>query len=384
MIGGMNARSRIPAPAFAIGALAAALALLAPLAASAQEASQDILERAVVTAIVSQGTQATPGTDTIEQVQTITVQAIDGPDKDMSFTFENDFTQLSVGDEFYLRHVHNDGDGATDTYSMADPYRLPLLGWFAAAFVLAVVAFGGWQGVRALATLAGSLALIGFALLPGIIAGYSPVLVSVGVAALIIVLGSYITHGFNRTTSAAVIGMVATVALTGALAWYAVDAGQLSGYYTEASTYLHFQYNGTINLVGLLLGGILIGLLGVLYDMAIGQAVAVEELLATDGMTPQRAFSRALRIGREHIGALVNTLAIAYVGASLPLLLLFHDSGAPLGYVVNGEVIATEIVRILVASLGVVLAMPITTAAAVLMLAPRGSIGLPWRRAPRG
>jgi uncharacterized membrane protein len=133
---------------------------------------------------------------------------------------------------------------------------------------------------------------------------------------------------------------------------------------------LHFNSRGTIDLAGLLLGGIIIGLLGVLYDAAIGQSVAVEELQrAGKAMTRKDIYFRALRIGREHIGALINTLAIAYVGAALPLLLLFYGTqGLDVVEMVNREIFAAEIVRILVGSIGVILVVPITTAIAVLML----------------
>ncbi|MEJ0053666.1 MAG: YibE/F family protein [bacterium] len=311
-----------------------------------------------------------PGTSAPSHVQTLSATVLGGPDEGAVYTFDNDFAQLSVGDVFYLRHTHT--SEGSDFYSVADPYRLDILLALAAIFLLLVFAFGGIQGVRGLLSLAGSLALIFYLLLPGIIAGYSPVLVAIGVASLIIIVGSYITHGWNRTTTAAVLGMVATVIITGLAASYVVHAAQLSGYNSEDSTYLHFQFNGTIDLVGVLLGGILVGLLGVLYDIAIGQAVSVEELMSAGRhLTKRELYRKAIRIGREHIGALVNTLAIAYVGAALPLLLLFRNAEASVGYILNGEVFASEIVRILIGSIGLVLAVPITTLIAVYLIAPK-------------
>jgi uncharacterized membrane protein len=206
--------------------------------------------------------------------------------------------------------------------------------------------------------------------MPGILDGYSPILVSIGVASLIIIVGSYITHGFNRTTTAAVIGMIATVLITGVGAYYVVHAAHLSGYNSEEDVYLNFNSKGTIDLVGLLFGGIMIGLLGVLYDIAIGQAIAVEELFrAGIHMTRSQVYKRAIRIGREHIGALVNTLAIAYVGAALPLLLVVQNSTYGIAYAINNEIFATEIVRILIGSIGLILAVPVTTLLASYMLA---------------
>jgi uncharacterized membrane protein len=232
------------------------------------------------------------------------------------------------------------------------------------------VFLGGVQGIRGLLSLSLSFFVIIFALLPGILAGYSPVLIAVGTSSFIVLVGAYVTHGVSRMTTTAVLGMVATIVFTGLLAFLSIHWTKLSGFSADEATYLHFNSRGTIDLAGLLLGGIIIGLLGVLYDAAIGQSVAVEELQrAGKAMTRKDIYFRALRIGREHIGALINTLAIAYVGAALPLLLLFYGTqGLDVVEMVNREIFAAEIVRILVGSIGVILVVPITTAIAVLML----------------
>jgi uncharacterized membrane protein len=166
--------------------------------------------------------------------------------------------------------------------------------------------------------------------------------------------------------------MILTVSVTGALAYAAVYLTQLTGYANEEAIYLNFDTNGGIDFIGLLLGGIMIGLLGVLYDVAISQAISIEELFRIGPHLPRRhLYMRAIRIGREHIGALVNTLAIAYVGASLPLLLLFYTSHAEAAVTLNREVFSAEIIRVIIGSIGVVLAVPITTAIAALMLIRR-------------
>ena len=255
-------------------------------------------------------------------------------------------------------------------YSVADPDRLPVLLFFGIIFVALVLIFGGFQGLRGLLSLAGSLLVIAFVLLPGILHGFSPLLVSIAVSSLIIILGSYVTHGFNKTTSAAVLGMIVTVIVTGIMAYIAVHQSHLSGITSDESMFLNFNLQGHVDLVGILMGGIMIGLLGVLYDVSIGQAISVEELhTIAPHIGKWEIYKRAIRIGREHIGALVNTLAIAYVGASLPLLLLFYSSGSG-GILmnVNREVFATEIIRILIGSIGLVLAVPVTTLLSVYML----------------
>jgi uncharacterized membrane protein len=317
--------------------------------------------KAQVTKVVNNGEQEVAGTGVSENDQTITAVILDGDEVGQTVTVDNTYVMLNVGDVFYLVHDTNPTDG-TDYYSVSDPVRLPAVGIIFLIFLACVFVFGGWQGVRGLISLAGGLLLIFYVLLPGILAGYSPVLISIGVSALIVVVGSYITHGFNKTTSAAVIGMIVTIAITGLFAHFAVDYTKLSGFSNEESVYLNFSTNGTINFQGLLLGGILIGLLGVLYDIAISQAITVEELHRIGPHVPRwHIYRRAIRVGREHIGALINTLAIAYVGVSLPLLLLFYSSSTGWAMTANQEIFSTEIVRILIGSIGLVIAVPITT-----------------------
>jgi uncharacterized membrane protein len=347
--------------------------LFGPACALAQEGEtlEDKVEtvKSRVVSIESERVEVIPGTETSHTVQALTAEILKGPSKGQKIRLDNDLTPLSEGDVFYLRHI-TPWEGGTDLYSVAEPYRLPALVFLTLVFIVLTIIFGGKQGVRGLLSLLGSLLLIAFVLLPAMANGYSPILVSIGVSSLIIVLGSYVTHGFNKTTSAAVIGMIATVIGIGIFAHFSIGFTGLTGFESDEASYLSFNTNGAINLPGLLLGGILIGLLGVMYDAAIGQAIAVEELHRVAPHMSRRAiYARAIRIGREHIGALVNTLAIAYVGASLPLLLLFYLSTNESALVaINREVFSAEIVRTMVGSIGLILAVPVTTAIATALL----------------
>lgn len=310
-----------------------------------------------------------PGTNTTALTQTLTIEIVEGDQKGKTLDLINDYLPLSEGETFFLRHSYDPID-QLDRYAVSAPNRLPALAALATLFLGVLFFFGGWQGLRGLLALLGSLFAIAYLLLPAILADYPPILVAMGISSLIVVLGSYVTHGFKPVTTAAVIGMLITIAITGTLAYLAIHMTRLTGFSGEEVTYLNFNTGGTIDLVGLLLGGIMIGLLGVLYDAAIGQAVAVEELRnAGNHLKPHEIYKRGIRIGREHIGALVNTLAIAYVGTALPLLLLLRVSydQSPL-LTINQEIFATEIVRTLVGSIGLILAVPITTAIAVWML----------------
>jgi len=345
--------------------------LALPLYTHAQTQEQvqetDVLERARVLSAKNEEPALLPGTNVTSTTQHLTAQVIHGPDAGKTVSFDNNYTLLSPGQEFYIRHITSLSDG-TDYWSVADPYRLNVLAYVAIAFLALLLAFGGLQGVRGLISLIGSIAIIFYLLIPSIYAGHSPILVSIGISSLIIILGSYITHGVNRTTTSAMLGMLSTVLITGIATYVVIHAAHMSGFTSETNAYLNFNTNGRISMVGLLFGGIMIGLLGILYDIAIGQAVAAEELYLAGNYTRSQVFRRTLRIGKEHIGALVNTLAIAYVGSALPLMLLFKESDAGIGYIMNSELFATEIIRILMGSIGLVLAVPITTLIAVYLL----------------
>jgi uncharacterized membrane protein len=352
-----------------ICALSILSALPFPVTAQSElEPHTTTLMRARVVAIEKEEMRAIAGTDVQNTFQTIQVEILDGTQKGKHVTVENDYLNMREGDVFYLSHTVE--PFGVEYYSVNDPYRLPQLLFLTGLFVVTVLLFGGIQGLRGLMSLIASFFFIFYLLLPGIMHGYSPLLITVLVSSLIIVLGSYVTHGFTRTTSAAVIGMIATVSITGLLALWSVKITRLSGFGSDEAVYLNLNAGGGLDIVGLLLSGIIIGLLGVLYDAAIGQSVSVDELTRIAPHVSRRTiYERAVRIGREHIGALVNTLAIAYVGTSLPLLLLFlqSDSATPL-QIINTEIFATEIVRIMIGSIGLVLAVPITTLVSVWML----------------
>jgi uncharacterized membrane protein len=347
-------------------AAAISISLFAPslfVYAQSDATPQAPLEKATVVSVISTKMEDVPGTSVKGLDEMMMAKILEGGEKGKTVSLDDDYVSLAKGDTFYIQK------NSDNTYSVGDVSRLPTLAIFASIFIILVLAVGGLQGLRGLLSLAGSFVLILYVLLPAILHGISPVLASILVSSFIIVLGSYITHGFNKTTTAAVVGMIITVIITGGFAYVAVHAGKLTGYESESALSLNINNGGSIDILGVLLGGIMIGLLGVLYDVAIGQAISVEELHhIAPHVSGRKIFSRALRIGREHIGALVNTLAIAYVGASLPLLLLFSQSSESAALLVNKEIFATEILRTLVGSIGLVLAVPITTLLAVILV----------------
>jgi uncharacterized membrane protein len=250
------------------------------------------------------------------------------------------------------------------TYYFSDFQRRTPLILLGVCFALAVVALARWRGLMALAGLAVSLAVLVKFMLPAILEGRSPVAVSVVGAAAIMFVALYLAHGFNAQTTTAVLGTLGSLLLVGVLAWIFVGASHFSGLASEEAGFLQAAA-GKVSLQGLLLGGIVIGSLGVLDDVTVTQASAVWELhQANPAYGFGRLFSAGLRIGRDHIASTVNTLVLAYAGASLPLLVLFTLSNRDLAGVLTGELVATEVVRTLVGSLGLVAAVPLTTALA--------------------
>jgi uncharacterized membrane protein len=199
-------------------------------------------------------------------------------------------------------------------------------------------------------------------ILPMIYAGYDPVLITIIASLVMIPVTFYLSHGFNRKTSIAIGGTLIALLITGLLAKVFVEATKLTGFASEEAGFLQVARGNLVNIRGLLLAGIIIGALGVLDDISIAQSALVQQLReANPKMKAREVFSRAMNVGQDHIASMVNTLVLVYTGAALPLLLLFIDNPLPFSQVINYEIIAEEIVRTLVGSIGLITAVPITT-----------------------
>ncbi len=270
-----------------------------------------------------------------------------------------------VGDRVYVqRAVGPNGD----RFYVSDFVRTTPLFLIAVLFVGLVVLVGRSRGVRSLSGTLFSLIVIFFFVLPQIIAGRDPVVVSIVGAIVLLAVSTYLTYGWNPKAHAAIVGMMLSLVLTGVLAWLFVRWTRLTGLSVEESSYLVMELGADLNFRGLVLGGIIIGTLGVLDDICVGQASAVFELVnANRELSWRELFRSSLNIGRDHIAAMVNTLLLAYVGASMPLMLVFSIYQEPIWRRINREPIAEEIVRTLVGSMGLVLAVPITGLIASLM-----------------
>ncbi|QZY30122.1 YibE/F family protein [Nocardioides coralli] len=250
-------------------------------------------------------------------------------------------------------------------YAVVDHQRSTGLLVVGAAFALAVIAFGRWRGVSALAGLAVTFGVLVLFVVPAILAGEPPVLVALVGSAAIMLTVLYLTHGFTMSTTVALMGTLISLGLTGLLSAVAVAGLHLTGFTDDLATSVGTSYS--VNMQGLLLAGIVIGSLGVLDDVAITQAATVHEVArANPAYGLGQLYRAGTRVGRSHIASVINTIVLAYAGASLPLLILVVASEAPLAGVVTSQVITQEIVRSAVATLGLIAAVPVTTGLAAL------------------
>jgi len=270
-----------------------------------------------------------------------------------------------AGDLVYLeRVVGRDGD----RFYISDSARTQPLLLIVGLFVTLVVLVGRGKGLRSLVGTLFSLVVIFAFIVPQIVAGRDPVAVSIAGSILLLAVSNYLIYGWNPRAHAAAAGMVLSLVLTGLLAWLSVRWTRLTGLTAEESSYLIMELGQGVNLQGLLLGGIIIGSMGALDDVCVAQVSVVFELLdANHDLGWTELFRRSFNVGRDHIAAMVNTLVLAYTGASLPLMLVFTLYQEPLWRRINREPIAEEIVRTLVGSIGLVLAAPITSLIASLL-----------------
>jgi uncharacterized membrane protein len=343
--------------------------------------------RAQVLAVERAETRSLAGAET--DTQYLRIRLTSGPGRGQVVPAEHSFpamvresATLRPGDAIVAGFTLTDGRPA---YYVADRDRMPAMGVIALIFIFAAVAFSGRKGAAAIVGLGISLLVLARFVVPRILAGGAPLAVSLAGALLIAVTSIYFAHGLGRRTSVAVAGTLITLALAGGLSVIFVRLAGLSGTGSDEAFYLSAGLPIAVNFRGLLLGGIILGTLGVLDDITTSQAAVVDELSRANPVLPARElFVRGLSVGQEHIAALINTLVLAYAGASLPLFLLFAlDRGQPLWVTINSEFVAEEIVRALVGSLALVLAVPITTGLAARVLRHKPGSSVPPRDAGR-
>jgi len=326
--------------------------------------------RARVTEIIEEGDIDLGGV--IQRYQIARVEVLEG--KYQGIIMEMDYGKRQVlssavylepGDNVLVT-IGSRSDGVLTVYFVDFVRTTPLL-WLTAIFAIAIILISRWKGVRSLLSMAFSLLVIIGYIIPHILSGDDPLRVSIIGSIILLGVTLYLTYGWNLKTHAAVISMVLVLLITGALSGLFITFSKLTGSGDENALFLLQMLNTQINLRGLLLGGMIIGALGVLDDLVTTQASAVFELHhANPSLGFRGLFRSAMRIGQDHVAATVNTLVLAYAGASLPMLLMFTLGKGNLGYLVNFEFVAEEIVRTLVGSLGLISAVPLATGIASL------------------
>jgi uncharacterized membrane protein len=335
--------------------------------------------RAEVTQIIEEGEIDLGGN--FQTYQIARVMILEGPYEGIPMEIDYGRRQirpddylLAPGDKI-LVSISRTPDNVVNAY-FADYVRTTPILWLTAIFAISIIVISQWKGVRAIISMAFSLYIIIGYIIPQILTGSDPLRVSIIGSILLLGITLYLTYGWTLKTHAAVLSMVVVLLLTGALSGLFVVFAKLNGSGDENVMFLMQLMETPINLRGLLLGGMIIGALGVLDDLVTTQASAVFELHhANPSLGFRRLYNAAMRIGQDHVAATVNTLVLAYAGASLPMLLMFSLGQGDYGYLINFSFIAEEIVRTLVGSLGLVAAVPITTTIAIFLARRAESLG---------
>ncbi|MCP5025281.1 MAG: YibE/F family protein [Actinomycetia bacterium] len=310
--------------------------------------------------------------DDPQDCRTVTLIVHEGPEAgaivvlpETNMMFDRSMPNLAVGDRVVVGY-----EDSTDFYFFADRDRRSSLLWLAGLFAMVVIALGRFRGVLAILAMAATLVVLVAFVAPSVLDGNDPLLVAVVAASAIAFISLYLTHGFTPTTTVALAGTLGALGLTLGLSWMFFELAEFSGLASEEALILPFIAEN-LDVSALLLGGAVIGALGALDDVTVTQVTTVAELRRHSPHLPTTELvASGIRVGRDHIASTVNTLLLAYAGASMPLILLFAVSDQPLDMVANSELIAIEIVRTLCGSIGLVAAVPITTALAAVVLRP--------------
>ena len=332
----------------------------------------DVFYRALVTRVIEEKNHDTLGIAGAPAFsQKLRVQLLTGPKEgselEMDYGGLKDDARLREGEKVIV--LAPNGIDDPERWHIFDRYRLTSLYSIIGFFFVLTIIFARGRGVTSLLGLGISILVLTVYIVPQLLAGRNTLFVILTGSLVIATVSIYLAHGFTRRTTVALGSTLITVCGALLLSFLFVWMAKLFGTGSEEAFYLQTAPVAGINLKGLLLGGIIVGALGVLDDITTAQAAAVDELAkANPAFTRRDLFRRGLSIGREHITSLVNTLVLAYAGASFPALLLFTIYERPLWVVMNTEVIAEEVIRTLVGSIALMCAVPLTTALAAYFL----------------
>lgn len=329
------------------------------------EPPEEIYQKAKVIEIIKEENKEVSGYT--NYIQTVQLEIIEGPEKDSTVVVDHggvlgnaSSPKLEIGESvILLKTIHPD----ESVYAVTDSYRLDTLIYIIVGFFFLVILVAGKKGAGSILGMIISLVIILQFIVPQILQGRDPLLISIAGSLAIMLITIYLAHGISKRTTVALGATAIALLITGVLAYLFVDITALSGAGSEDAYMLQFGH-AAINLKGLLLGGIIIGALGVLDDITTSQAAAVFEISrANKKLAFMDLIIRGYSVGKEHIASLVNTLVLAYAGASLSLFIIFvlNPSNQPTWVILNNQMIVEEVIRTLAGSIGLVMAVPIAT-----------------------
>lgn len=306
------------------------------------------------------------GTENFQFYQKLEILITKGSLKGKKILVENgilpvvNYQRYQLGDQVVINYS-KDFSGKESFYITDFVRRQALLVLFF-IFILITVVIAGWQGITSLLGMGVSFLVIFKFILPRIYTGWDPVQTAILGSLIIVPFTFLLSHGVNKKTLIAMLATIIALIITGIFANIFVEAAKLTGFAAEEANFLQVYLGEQINIKGLLLAGIIIGVLGILDDITISQSAIVNELKKTNPkLSRLDLYKKAMAVGKDHIASTVNTLILVYAGAALPLMLLFVATPRSFSELVNYEMIAEEIIRTLVASIGLITAVPITT-----------------------
>ncbi len=337
-----------------------------PSVSNAQTPPINEYERGKVTKIIKQGTQKI--IDKNQPFQLVEIKLLTGGEKNKTIKVEHgsnttirEYQMVKVGDEVVLVKL---GTDKNSEYFIQDKFRFNNILIIFAGFFGLVVLFSRTKGALSFVGMLASLFVLLTFIVPSIARGADPVLFTLIGSVLIVVPSIFLSHGLNKRTTIAVVSTIITLVIAVGLSYLFANFTFLTGSGSEEAYSLQFGQFANINLKGLLLAGIIIGTLGVLDDITTAQSAVVDELKKSNPkLNSTELYKRGISVGKEHISSLVNTLILAYAGTSLPLFIFFTvaTNTQPVWVILNSELISEEIIRAIVGSTALVLAVPITT-----------------------
>lgn len=339
--------------------------LLTPLITHAQNAAKpsSTLAEAEVISIQNTGKVNEQNKGKLTNVK---LKILNGKYAGKTFEFEDNAVALQhrivyqPGDRV-IATISDIGNGKQTVY-VSDYDRKPQLLVLFLLFLAVTITIARKQAITSLIGMLISVYVIAQIIIPSILAGTNAFTITIIGALIMIPSTYYLSHGFNKKTTIAVTATFITLAIVVALSYFFTAWARLTGFESEEAAFLQTAFGPSINILSLLLAGMLIGALAVLDDITISQASIVASLRkSNERLSRKQLYKHAMDVGRDHVASLVNTFILVYVGASFPLVLLFYNTQTPMSLILNQEIIATEIVRTLISSIGIILAVPVTT-----------------------